>query len=238
MKNYPGAKNGSGVYQEIINHIPSCLLYGESHGGSYSIGKRLYKDLALNDVYTGPKMVYTDIDPDVVAKVRPTMPADVTMIDSGAHSIIKLFDLIVKLDYVSRNDVFLYSDPPYLFSTRRSMANIYKFEYTADDHIQLLSALLEIGFNCMISGYDSELYNDMLTGWRKHSFKARTRHGEATEVIWMNYNIEDFPLLNYNYIGNNFTHRQQIKRKLGNISRKINELPMREKEALKRLLNQ
>lgn len=40
----------------------------------------------------------------------------------------------------------------------------------------------------MISGYESELYNDMLRGWHKEYFKSNAEYGGSrTAVVWMNY---------------------------------------------------
>lgn len=50
----------------------------------------------------------------------------------------------------------------------------------------------------MISGYESEMYNDYLSGWRKKQFQScAEHHGTRIEVVWMNYqdnqmSIEDF----------------------------------------------
>ena len=42
----------------------------------------------------------------------------------------------------------------------------------------------------MVSGYNSELYNDLYHDWRKVEFpkkKNNIRSSEVQEVIWMNY---------------------------------------------------
>lgn len=42
----------------------------------------------------------------------------------------------------------------------------------------------------MISGYESEMYNDYLRSWHKEYFKSCAERGMArTEVIWTNYQI-------------------------------------------------
>ena len=53
----------------------------------------------------------------------------------------------------------------------------------------------------MISGYESDMYNDLLSGWHKETFKSCSEHhGTRQEVIWMNYQhnqqlsfVNDFP---------------------------------------------
>lgn len=40
----------------------------------------------------------------------------------------------------------------------------------------------------MLSGYESDLYNDTLKGWAKLHHKARSECGGArTETLWLNY---------------------------------------------------
>lgn len=108
---------------------------------------------------------------------------------------------------------FVYSDPPYLFHTRKQQAQLYRYEYTFMDHIRLLDVLLKLPCNVMISGYQSEIYDDILKGWRKDTIEAMTRGGTmATEVIWMNY-PEPKQLHDYRYLGNNYRERERIKKK-------------------------
>ncbi|GAB3380896.1 hypothetical protein NCG89_00930 [Spongiibacter taiwanensis] len=59
-----------------------------------------------------------------------------------------------------------------------------------EQHVQLLARLMVADGMVVISGYDSELYNDMLAGWEKHSTTARISAGRGTttrtEVVWLN----------------------------------------------------
>lgn len=83
-------------------------------------------------------------------------------------------------------DVFIYADPPYLPGTRKS--HLYKHEMSYADHEQLLERLIEHPGSVMISGYDNDLYNNMLSGWRKEYKSTNAECGiKRTEVIWMNY---------------------------------------------------
>ena len=44
----------------------------------------------------------------------------------------------------------------------------------------------------MLSGYENDLYNDMLKGWNKAQKVTRAEGGRArTETLWMNYEMED-----------------------------------------------
>ena len=64
-----------------------------------------------------------------------------------------------------------------------------------------------------ISGYYSDLYAELLPGWRSIQFPAMTRGGSvATEWLWMNYPVP-FELHDCHYLGKNFRERERINRK-------------------------
>lgn len=92
--------------------------------------------------------------------------------------------------------VFMYLDPPYLWETRNGKQ--YKHEMSDDEHEDMLKSLLQSEAEIMISGYDSEMYNDYLKGWKRVEIKSCAEQGKPrTEVIWMNYGevqmrLEDF----------------------------------------------
>ncbi|MGE5328090.1 MAG: DNA adenine methylase [Deltaproteobacteria bacterium] len=86
----------------------------------------------------------------------------------------------------NRPYVFIYCDPPYVLNTRSG--RIYAKEMTDQDHIELLKVLLQHSGPVMISGYDSDLYEEYLQGWRKETRISQCEFGKkAKEVIWMNY---------------------------------------------------
>ncbi len=93
------------------------------------------------------------------------------------------------LDVIERFDapgVFQYWDPPYLFGVRAGKQ--YRHEMTDADHEELLRAAVESKSMVMISGYESDLYNDYLKDWNKVAFKSCAEHGKPrTETLWMNY---------------------------------------------------
>lgn len=84
-------------------------------------------------------------------------------------------------------DVLIYADPPYVLSTRKQRQ--YNVEMADDaQHEELLAALLDHPGPVMLSGYESDLYNDTLKGWAKLHHKARSECGGArTETLWLNY---------------------------------------------------
>lgn len=83
-------------------------------------------------------------------------------------------------------DVFIYADPPYLHSVRKKY--LYKHEMTDADHTQMLEILLNHPGPVMISGYENDLYNSVLKGWRKLKKDSQAEGGlKREEVLWVNY---------------------------------------------------
>lgn len=97
-------------------------------------------------------------------------------------------DLIKKHD---TTDTLFYLDPPYVAETRVSGNRYYNFEMTNDQHHELLQTLKSVSGKVVISGYNSDLYNDELSGWQKVTKQARISAGRGTgirtECLWMNY---------------------------------------------------
>lgn len=85
-------------------------------------------------------------------------------------------------------NVFMYVDPPYLMDTRLCSRKQYKHEMTQEDHIELLEELAQSQAKVIISGYESELYDEILKGWNKAEFRSNNQHGQrVSEIIWMNF---------------------------------------------------
>lgn len=95
--------------------------------------------------------------------------------------------LIKRYNY---ENVFIYADPPYLLGTRT--AKQYRHEMTDADHVELLETLLDHKGSIMLSGYDSDMYNEYLKGWSKKTVPATAEYGlKRTECIWCNYELEN-----------------------------------------------
>lgn len=89
------------------------------------------------------------------------------------------------IDRYKREDVLIYADPPYILETRTKRH--YKHEMTIDDHKQLLKQLDTHPGPVLLSGYDHEIYNDLLTNWRKESMNVLAEAGaKRQEVLWIN----------------------------------------------------
>ncbi|WP_040209846.1 DNA adenine methylase [Clostridium polynesiense] len=97
-------------------------------------------------------------------------------------------DLIKKYN---RQDCLIYVDPPYLLSTRRQ--RYYNVEMTEDkEHVELIELLKKHSGPVLISGYDSDLYNELLTGWDRKEIQAQAEQGKRRlEVVWANYKLSN-----------------------------------------------
>lgn len=75
------------------------------------------------------------------------------------------------------------------FSTSTRKQRQYNVEMADNaQHEALLDALLAHPGPVMLSGYESDLYNDALQGWTKLHRQTQCEFGGArTETLWLNY---------------------------------------------------
>jgi DNA adenine methylase len=95
------------------------------------------------------------------------------------------------IDNHDRDDTLFFVDPPYVHSTRKMGGKrYYNYELSDDDHIQLLEKLNKVTGMVVLSGYDSDIYNEALSTWSRHSTSARISAGRGTatriETVWLN----------------------------------------------------
>lgn len=100
---------------------------------------------------------------------------------------IEHMDALKLISRYNNSDTLMYLDPPYVRRTRRSGA-LYNHEMDDAAQRELLDLITCSKAKIVISGYESDLYNTALAGWRKDSTLSQTTSTEmATETIWMNY---------------------------------------------------
>ncbi len=88
-------------------------------------------------------------------------------------------------------NVLIYCDPPYVLSSRSGGKRQYKHEMTDRDHEELLAVLKAHRGPVLISGYQSELYDRELVGWRRETASATDQLSRwREEVLWMNFEPE------------------------------------------------
>ena len=90
-------------------------------------------------------------------------------------------------------DTLIYADPPYVHHTRALGADTgryYQHEMSNEQHAELLTALNGLNGMVIVSGYPTELYNDLLNGWQTSTTQARISSNRGTnsrtEQLWMN----------------------------------------------------
>lgn len=92
------------------------------------------------------------------------------------------------------SETLFFIDPPYLCSTRDSGTKAYKHDLTDDQHAQLLELILSLKGKVILSGYQSDLYEQKLKGWRKLTkpTQACGANGGVSreEVLWINPQAE------------------------------------------------
>jgi DNA adenine methylase len=87
--------------------------------------------------------------------------------------------------------VVMYVDPPYLGSTRSGRNYLVEMS-KPNEHHDLADALRAATSTVILSGYDSELYEDLYAGWDRLTYTSTTNgdaagnRGVRTEVIWSN----------------------------------------------------
>ena len=90
----------------------------------------------------------------------------------------------------NHENVLMYLDPPYVWSTR-SGGKQYRHEMSDQDHMELLEAIVDSKAKMMVSGYDCELYDFYIGDWTKVQIAARTQDKkQRVETLWMNYDLE------------------------------------------------
>jgi DNA adenine methylase len=211
---YPGGKGGPGVFQTLINLMPQHDVYIESHAGGANIAERK-KPAAQN--------ILIDIDPAVTAKLAMRYQYDkaFTVKNGDAGQVLKSYEFTGK--------ELVYSDPPYLMSTRKS-GKMYRHEMTDEQHEELLHVLTSLNAFVMVSGYRAPLYEAMLQSWQRIDFKAMTRGGPSIESVWMNF--QPVRLHDHSHLGSNFREREQIKRKQKRWRERLLKMDQAERRAM------
>lgn len=164
--------------------------------------------------------------------------------DTGLHSYIKLHcstvfstyqDLVVNFTFNGSD--FIFFDPPYVLSSRRSGRKYYKHEWSVSQHYQALQFISATSAMVMLTHPPCKLYFDALPHFKFIPFNYASRHGIFNDGIWVNYDISQLELATTAAVGQNAMERQMIKRKLQSLKRKIDRLSLHEKQMFFALYN-
>ncbi|BBO34440.1 DNA adenine methylase [Lacipirellula parvula] len=100
-------------------------------------------------------------------------------------------EAINKFDYP---EGLIYCDPPYVHATRaKGSRAIYEFEMTDQDHRDLAAVLMRCRSKVVLSGYPSELYEELYGDWRSVDFDIANHAAGGNskrrmfERVWMNF---------------------------------------------------
>jgi len=115
----------------------------------------------------------------------------VNYVDRLADVVLENKPAIEVIDNHDRVDTLFYVDPPYVTETRVVKdGRCYNHEMDDEQHIELLEILKAVKGMVVLSGYETDIYNDMLSGWHKHTTSARISAGRGTririETVWVN----------------------------------------------------
>lgn len=97
------------------------------------------------------------------------------------------------MEVISQQDTsqtLFYVDPPYLQETRDAGSD-YRFELSDRQHVALLERLRTLQGMVIVSGYPSEMYDRVLSGWKRVERNALAEGARPrTEVLWINPSCE------------------------------------------------
>lgn len=163
-----------------------------------------------------------DLDAKVIGRWRAEHPDVCELHQTDALAFLRDFDF--------QGGELVYVDPPYVPETRRR-SKVYRCDYTHDDHLRLLVLLSSLPCMVMLSGYDSDLYNTQLVGWRKVSFPAKTHVDVRDECVWMNFEPA-VQLHDARFMGDTFRDRQTIQRRQARLRSRIERMDAAERTTL------
>lgn len=228
VNRYQGGKNGAGVYQTIINHIPLHARYIEAFAGSAAVFRNM---LPCNE------SVLIERDFDQAQRLKQMIRRDdrlrvAAICGDALNELIKFMGA-----GWWGSGVFVYLDPPYHPDARTS-GDLYRHELTAGDHSALLNVILPAmtakRTRWALSGYRCASYDDAAAahGWHRVDYTAQTRGGPRTESLWMNYDPATITLHDHRYLGTDFRERERIQRKVSRWVGKLEKLPRHERGAI------
>lgn len=210
---YPGGKNGSGVYQTLINLMPPHDQYVEPFLGMGGVMRN-----------KKPSFRSFGIDSDVFVTSQwtgHTIPGLIVECGDGIRWLRK---------YSRFNSrTLVYCDPPYLATKWPSK---YRHKLTIKDHESLLEVLLHLKCFVMLSGFSHALYERTLQNWRRFEFTAQTRgNTPANEIVWLNF-PPPRELHDYRFLGQTFREREVIRRRIQRWKKRFSRMDQLESFAM------
>jgi DNA adenine methylase len=208
---YPGGKGK--CFQHIINIFPPHTTYIETHLGGGAV---------LRNKLPASHSIGIDRDEQLIEFWRKNYPGLAEYLNSDAVEFL--------CAYPFTGTELVYCDPPYLSSTRKR-TRVYKHDLSDSDHYRLLDTLTRLPCFVVVSGYASAVYRSKLKSWISKTFQAKAHDGIREECLWANYEIPE-QLHDIRYYGANYRERQDFKRRMQRLRRKISQLSRPEQHYL------
>jgi len=208
---YPGGKFR--CFQKLVNLIPPHRVYIETHLG----GGAVLRNKAPAEINIG-----IDRDPIVIGRFMNQFGSAYQFLVQAAEDFLE--------GYCFQGDEFVYVDPPYWPSSRRSRRSPYRFRYTEAEHLKLLRILRRLPCAAMVSGYSSTEYDLELAGWEKMSFAGTSHTGRREEIVWLNF--KPGVVHDVRYLGLTFRERQGIRRKRARWTARFGREPVSVQQAI------
>lgn len=103
------------------------------------------------------------------------------------HAQIECMSAIKLIEKYNAEDCLIYADPPYIKEARPKRMYLYEMQDEAE-HLELLENLKAHKGYFVLSGYDNEVYQKSLQGYRKIEINTYVNSGRsATECLWLNF---------------------------------------------------
>jgi DNA adenine methylase len=102
-------------------------------------------------------------------------------------------DAFQLIPFLDRQGTLFYADPPYLMATRSTKGSVrYKNEMkTEAEHSKLAEILHQIKGMAIVSGYSSDLYDQLYADWRCVRKSCHAQNAKpSTECLWLSPNIQ------------------------------------------------
>lgn len=170
---------------ELVRRVMIRIWFGFGTSGMRASSKNGFRSFERGHGRS-PAQAWSDY-PDILAAYCERLQG-VYIENRPALDVMRKFD---------SDDTLFYVDPPYVHDTRSGIASggkYYEHEMIDADHEELLQYLKTVKGKVMISGYECDLYNDILKGWSKNSktTQASGHRGAVsrTEVLWLSPDIE------------------------------------------------
>jgi DNA adenine methylase len=122
------------------------------------------------------------------------LPNDIIDVCERLRAVqIENCDAVELIDRYDCRDTFMYLDPPYLFTS--GCHQPYVNNMSEAEHELLLKKILGCSSKIMISGYESDMYNDYLSGWTKVYIRTQNQGGTSRdECLWTNYHDDQISI--------------------------------------------